>query len=659
MHSGSIVKLSTRKARRAVFAALLGIAAIACCFLAERAAFQREFSTASQRLLDAQVAADAIRLADERLTMSANMAAATGAEAWVKRYEDNIPLIDAAIAQAAKAAPPDAVARFDAETRASNDGLVELEREAFEKIRAGDQPGAKALLDGQDYAKHKNILREGTDRFIDVVIAAENAELAAVRRRALVITTGLLAVALMGGFILWRLFNASLMKSEATFLESEGQMMHLAMNDMLTGLANRSFLRHTLQTAIKRSANSCSKLAVLMIDLDRFKPINDKHGHLVGDLVLKTAAARIANLMREGDFCARYGGDEFVAVIEYETDDDIPRAVGQRLVEALSSPTVIDGLTTQIGASIGFAVYPTHATEEEDLIRKADMALYRMKLSGRGQMREYDSSLDIDIDARARLEAELREGISSGDIIPYFQPFIELKTGHIYGFEVLGRWQHRAKGMLAPESFVPLAEETGQISELMIALLRQACAALARLPSDLTLAINVSPQQLQDEWLAAKILSVLTETGFAPHRLKVELTEHALVTDITLAKRVISSLKPHGIRVALDDFGTGYSSLCYLSELPFDMLKIDRSFVRTLHDRPESIKIVTAIIGLSKSLGLMTVAEGIEAERDAIALEALGCDLGQGHFYSKPIAAADLLALLERFHPAASGRMRA
>lgn len=659
MHSGSIVKLSTRKARRAVLAALVGVAVIAGCFLAERFAFQKEFSAASQRLLRAELAASHLRLADERLTMSANMAAATGGKAWIKRYNDNIPLIDSAIAEAAIIAPSDESARFEAETRASNDRLVQLEREAFAKVRADDAPGARAILDSEEYAAHKKILQRGTERFITSVLADVAADLAAVKRRAFVIITGLLVVSLAGGLILWRVFSASLRRSQATFLETEGRIQRLAMNDILTGLANRSFLRHALLAAIEAAARNHSKLAVLMIDLDRFKPINDKHGHLVGDLVLKTVATRLANVMRDEDLCARYGGDEFIAVIGYQSDDEIPRSMGERIVEALSAPIIIDGLTLHIGASVGLAIYPTHAAEEEDLIRKADLALYRVKLNGRGRVCAYDPSLDMDIQARTQLEEELRHGIRSGQVVPYFQPLMELSGGIPRGFEVLSRWQHPVKGLLPPDKFIPLAEETGQISDLMIAVLRQACRAAVTLPRELTLALNVSPQQLQDKGLAGKILGVLVETGFAPQRLEVELTEQALVTDMMLARHVISSLKSYGIRVALDDFGTGYSSLSYLSELPFDTLKIDRSFVRTLRDRPESIKIVTAIVGLSKSLHLTTVAEGVEAERDATLLRELGCDLAQGYFYSKPMPAADLPALLKRLSPTVSAKMTA
>jgi diguanylate cyclase (GGDEF)-like protein len=654
MHS--IVKLSTEKARRAVLAALIGVAAIVSIFIAQHVVFQRAFNTATERLVKAHLAAGGILLADERLTMSANMAAATGGERWMQRYEDNIPLIDKPIAAATELAPPAAVARFDAETRAANDRLVELERASFDKVHSNDLSAAGAILGGAEYAAQKKILSDGTGRFLESIIAAVTDDLAAVNRYAAVIINGLVIVSIVGGAVLWRLFDASLVKSETIYLEAEGKIKHLAMNDMLTGLANRAFLRQALHAAIERAGRNRSKLAVLIIDLDRFKPINDRHGHLIGDLVLKEVAVRLADATGDGALPARYGGDEFVALVQYETDEDTPRSIGKRIVDALSSPMVLGGLTLQIGASVGFAIYPTHATEEEDLLRKADMALYRVKLQGRGQVRTYDSSLDIEVSARAQLEEELRQGIRDGSVIPYFQPLIDLSTGVPRGFEVLSRWQHPVNGLLPPAAFIALAEETGQITELCMAVLRQACRVAATLPKDLVISINVSPQQLQDEWLAVKILAVLNETGFPPHRLEVELTEQALVSDIALAKGVICSLQPYGISMALDDFGTGYSSLCYLSELPFNTIKIDRSFIKTLHDRPESAKIVNAIVGLGKSLGLHTIAEGVEEERDATFLREAGCDFVQGYFYSEPVPAADLPALLRRLRPEASGR---
>jgi EAL domain-containing protein (putative c-di-GMP-specific phosphodiesterase class I) len=281
------------------------------------------------------------------------------------------------------------------------------------------------------------------------------------------------------------------------------------------------------------------------------------------------------------------------------------------------------------------------------LIRRADTALYRAKLEGRGQVRAYDSSFDVD--GRARLEDELRHGISSGEVVPYFHPLVDLPTGRLRGFEVLSRWQHPAKGLIHPEVFIPLAEDTGQITQLTMAVLRQASIVANRLPHDLSIAINISPQQLRDESLAARLLAVLDETGFPPSRLEVELTEQALVADFALAKRIINSLRSVGMRIALDDFGTGYSSLAYLSELPVDTIKIDRLFIETLHVRAESAKIVRAIVGVGKSLGLQTVAEGVNSESDAALLREIGCSIGQGFLYSKPLPAAEVADLVHSF----------
>jgi GGDEF domain-containing protein len=275
--------------------------------------------------------------------MSANMASAVGDKRWIKRYDENIPVMDEAIRAATELAPPAAVARFDEETRASNDHLVELERASFEKVRAGDLNAARQILDGEDYALHKTILSEVTSRFSESVIASVREEVAEVKQSALVVIGAALAISMIGGAVLWRIFSGSLRRSVAAFTAREETIKHLALNDVLTGLANRASMRHALGSAIQRAALKQSKLALLMIDLDRFKPINDRHGHLIGDLVLQEVAARIAQVLQDRGLRARYGGDEFVAVVEYEADDEIPRAVGERIVKALSAPMALGG----------------------------------------------------------------------------------------------------------------------------------------------------------------------------------------------------------------------------------------------------------------------------------------------------------------------------
>jgi diguanylate cyclase (GGDEF)-like protein len=429
------------------------------------------------------------------------------------------------------------------------------------------------------------------------------------------------------------------------------------MMDVLTGLSNRLAIRESLRHALFRAEREKTKLALLMIDLDRFKPINDRYGHLIGDLVLKEVAARMAKVVRNSELRGRYGGDEFVALVEFGDDDEVPRRVGRRLVEGLSAPMTFDGLTLDIGASVGFAVYPSDATDEEQLMRKADTALYAVKEAGRGNVLAYSSDMEATVEARAELEQDLRQAIRSGLIAPFYQPLVELATGNICGLEVLSRWHHPVKGIIMPVDFVELAESAGMINDMTMAVLQKACLESRTLPPHLTIAINIAPRQIQDEWLAQKIMTVLAKTKFPPQRLEVELTENALVDDIASAKHVISTLKAQGIKVALDDFGTGYSSLWYLSELPFDKIKIDRSFIKTLHERPESAKIVSAIIGLGKSLGVPTIAEGVESERDAEVLRSLGCTIAQGFFYSKPVPAADLSEVVKSLSATRSKRV--
>jgi diguanylate cyclase (GGDEF)-like protein len=416
--------------------------------------------------------------------------------------------------------------------------------------------------------------------------------------------------------------------------------------DFLTGLPNRIALRDELQMAIAVATMRGRPFSVLMLDLDRFKPINDRHGHISGDKVLQEIAQRIAATIAPGDVCARYGGDEFVVIARQAGDDDAKLDYGARLIDALSRPVIVGGQSFQVGASIGMACYPIHGTGEDDLLRRADLALYQAKQGGRGATRMYHGAMETDLEARHAAEVEIRNAIADGQIIPHFQPIVDVATRRIRGFEALARWQHPTRGMIAPMDFIPIAESAGELGNLTMSILRQACIDARDLPADITIAVNISPQQFQDEWLSTKILKVLTETGFPPHRLEVELTENALVTDFAAAKRVIHSLQNLGIGIALDDFGTGYSSLFYLSELQFDKIKIDRSFVRSLHDRSESAKIINAIIGLGRSLGVPTMAEGVETERDAAVLGQIGCLTAQGYLYSRPVPADQMSGLL-------------
>ena len=634
--SVAIVEKTIAKARRTVSLALLGAGLIVCGVLAERSWLLREGQRIAGQLATAEQTAGAILLADERLTMSAKMAAATGQTVWITRYEKYLPEIDAAIAQAITLAPAAVAHRFDQETRVANDKLVVLERDSFEAVRAGDQPSAQAVLEGGAYAENKGVLGLGTERFTGAMVQSVRGQLDTLRAQADVVLGLIAALAFLSGGFIWRKLGSSLDRSRGYFLDAQ----RVASNDMLTGVANRVSLRDALSAELVRADAQGLATALMMIDLDRFKPVNDKLGHPVGDLVLKEVALRMSRVLRHGELVARYGGDEFAVLIPACGDAATCLAIGERLVRAVSAPMVVGGHAIAVGATVGVARFPDDAKLDEELLQCADLALYQAKAERRGSVRSYDMSMAHAPSAKAVLEQALRDAVRDGQIVPFYQPIVDLASRRTQSLEILSRWQHPERGLVPPVEFIPLAEACGEIGALTLAVLRRACLDARDFDPALRLSLNVAAAQIEDPTLADQLLAVLHETGFDPRRLEIELTENALVRDIGSARRVIAMLKAAGMTIALDDFGTGYSSLAYLSELPFDKLKIDRSFIRTLHERAESAKIVSAIIGLSRSLGVEVVAEGVETERDAQMLARLGCGSAQGYLFAKPMAAA-------------------
>jgi diguanylate cyclase (GGDEF)-like protein len=528
----------------------------------------------------------------------------------------------------------------------ANDRLVALERAAFDAVSRGDTKSASRLLGSGLYAHHKRVLAEGTDRFIESTLGAIRTRLVHLQRRTEIAIPLIILICGLGAYALWYRLNVSLSRLHAAFVRAEDTIRRLAMNDALTGLANRRALYTKLQDAIAAAQRDKAKLALFMFDLDRFKPINDEHGHLVGDQVLKEVANRLTAVLPQAVLRSRYGGDEFIAAVEYTGDDEVARRTGEKIITALARPMSIDGHKLRIGATLGSAIFPDDASTNEELIRKADLALRNAKQQARGAARAYDAVMDVGSETRAQLETEIRAAVAAGEFVAYFQPIVDLASGRARGFEVLCRWQHPTRGLLQPSEFIALVESLGLIDELTIALLRTAFTQARLLPKPATLSINVSPQQIQDAALVDNISTLLATTGFDPRRLHVELTENTLVSDLPAAKNVIASLKELGIGTSLDDFGTGYSSLSYLSQLPIDAIKIDRSFIRTMQQNEQSAKIVTAILGLGKSLAITTIAEGIETEREVAFLKAGGCQLGQGHYFGKPMPVREARAFL-------------
>ncbi len=398
---------------------------------------------------------------------------------------------------------------------------------------------------------------------------------------------------------------------------AEAQALKLARHDPLTGLPNRRALSEHLDEALEQTLAQGARVAVLMLDLDGFKQVNDTHGHAVGDRALMAATDRIRGAMRDGSTLARFGGDEFAIVIAKLNSLDGPTKLSRRIVSAFAEPIVIGDITLTLGIGIGIAIAPDDGTGSDELMRRADRALYRAKAEGPSSVRFFEAEMDAHIEERMRLERELRAAIGSRSIVPYFQPIVSLDGNRIIGFEALARWKSPTSGNVPPGVFIPIAEEAGLIATLSDQLLRQACIAARNWPKDLTLSFNISPVQLRDKTLGLRILSILGQTGFDPHRLELEITESALVEDIGIAESVIDQLRGAGVHIALDDFGTGYATLSQLLALRLDKIKIDRSFVERLGKDNESAVVVRAIIGLANGFGLITTAEGIE-EKDQL-----------------------------------------
>ena len=422
---------------------------------------------------------------------------------------------------------------------------------------------------------------------------------------------------------------------------------HLATHDALTGLPNRTQFRQSLSRTKARTRQLGGRLAVLMVDLDRFKPVNDVHGHAVGDLLLQQVAERLRHAVRESDSVARLGGDEFaiVARIEDEEVDGVDR-LAQRIVSALGQPYKLGGTAVTISCSVGVASGAANSTDPALLADRADAALYYAKAEGRRCFRLFEDGMDARMTERSAMEPDLRHAIMSDDLVPYYQPLIDLRSGVLLGFEMLARWTHLQRGPISPDLFVPIAEEAGMIVAMTETLLRQACRDAAKWPDHLTIAVNVSPVQLRDEGLPAMIAKALAESGLPARRLEIELTESALITDYALAREILMQLKATGVRLVLDDFGTGYSSLRHLQTLPFDKFKVDAVLIRSMAESAQSPKVVAAIAGFGHSLGLPVVAEGIEDAATAATLTSMGYDIGQGWYFGLPIAAMAVDAML-------------
>ena len=428
--------------------------------------------------------------------------------------------------------------------------------------------------------------------------------------------------------------------------EAEQQIRALAFQDVLTGLPNRRQFDEALNASIAAPPGADASHGVLLLDLNGFKKINDVHGHPVGDEVLVHVATRLTRAVRHGDVVARLGGDEFAILATQLAGPEAATGLALRIIEELSSPVLAGGREHQVGAAIGIALIPQDGTDPAEILRKADIALYRGKGQGRSAMRFFEAEMDAHVQERDHMERELRRAVTTGEISPYYQPLVDLKTGQVQEFEALARWVHPELGVVEPARFIPLAEDTGLIGELTDTLLAQACAEAATWPADVKLAFNISPVLLHDPGFALRIVGLLGRTGLAPSRLELEITESALVRDLEGARSALGALRKVGVKIALDDFGTGYSSLYHLRNFKLDKIKIDRSFIDAMACDADSAAIVRALVGLGAGLGLEVTAEGVETEEQRQLLADQGCGQGQGFLYSEAITGEAARALL-------------
>src|SRR6266550_4323546 len=431
---------------------------------------------------------------------------------------------------------------------------------------------------------------------------------------------------------------------------AELEARNLARHDPLTGLPNRSFFEENLATNLQ-AASDTQQVAVLMLDLDGFKQVNDTHGHAVGDKALCEFAARVSAVLRTDAFLARLGGDEFAIILPAINSLDDPTNLARRITTTVGEPLVVDNATARFGVSVGIVVAPNDGKQADDLLRRGDRALYRAKAAGRSSVRFFEAEMDALFERRIEIERELRSAVySESDVIVpyYYQPLVSLEDNRIIGFEALARWQSKSLEFVPPDVFIPLAEDIGLIVPLGDRLLRRVCLDAKAWPAGFKLAFNVSPVQLRDPTLGLRILSILGETGFSPHRLEIEITETALVENIETVQTVIDGLREAGVRIVLDDFGTGYATLSQLLSFHLDKIKIDKSFVSRLDDSDNGQVIVRAILGLANGFGLTTTAEGVEDAGQLGYLKANGCTEGQGYLFSKAVPAEAVPALLKR-----------
>lgn len=458
-----------------------------------------------------------------------------------------------------------------------------------------------------------------------------------------------LMVTLLCIFMVRRLWTSSVTLSQSILKlgASEAQAQHLAFHDVLTGLPNRALVEDRLTQALALATRNEQRVALLLIDLDRFKTINDTYGHHAGDDLIIEVGHRLTSLVRTSDTVGRIGGDEFVIVLPEVENIGQVQALGKRIIETLGQPYMLLGSEAWIGASIGLVLAPRDGMDRLELMRKADIALYEAKNGGRGQYRQFEQVMDESVRTRQTIAADLRSALQHHDgLAVWYQPLMDISGQQVVGLEALLRWEHPTRGTITPGEFISIAEETGLIIPLGEWVLREACAVSQRFP-ELVVAVNVSPVQFRASGFVQRMMEIVQEAGSDAQRLELEITEGVLIEDEREARAIIVALREAGFRIALDDFGTGYSSLNYLSNFPVDKIKIDRSFTQSLGVAENSTAIVESVVRLGHAMGLTVTAEGVETSSQMSALADAGCNQLQGYLFSQAVPLEQIVPMVE------------
>ncbi len=568
---------------------------------------------------------------DELLTMSARVAALSGDVRWVHRYDEAEPRLDAAITEAVALATPLVAVELSRTTDDANQRLVELERASFAYDLAGNGAAAWALLNGQEYTDLKAVYARGIETFGRDLESLAVKRTAGLHKRALVENAGLV---LDGGILL--VTAALAMRGRVQLRVALSRTEAVARHDVLTGLPNRLRFREHTEHMLRQLRQSGGDGALLYLDLDGFKGVNDLLGHAAGDTLLCAVASRLKSCTREVELVARLGGDEFAIVQMDVHQPEAAAALSERLVKAMREPFDVDGSPVVIGASVGIALVDKATISTDRLLHDADLALYRAKAEGRGRWRFFAAEMDVQVRVRRTLESDLRQALIAGQFELFYQPLVDAGTGNLKAFEALLRWHHPERGLVPPAEFILVAEEIGLIVSIGAWVLERACADAAQWPDQVSVAVNLSSMEFLKGNLAHEVQRALARSGLCASRLELEITESVLLRDSDVTMATLHHLRRLGARISMDDFGTGYSSLSYLRQFPFDKVKIDQSFIRNIGRERGCVEIVRAVIGLGKALGIKVLVEGVETAEQLSFLRVEGCDELQGYLFGRP-----------------------